>query len=485
MDEDTYVEMMARLSGGEVPNLVFDTLVTRFRDDLEALGLLVDKETPPVISDRVSRILTVIYAFMDASGLSFGDTFLIRGNIEFTIGIWGEKEEAQSSNYRKLCNTVDAIEQHALDGNLDQSIIYFCTDNSTVENALYHGRSKESRLLHELVVRLKVLEAHYGFQLLVIHVAGKRMQAQGTDGVSWGQLMEGVMNGESMMSFVPLHETALERSPLLKDWLKTYVSSNLEFLSADDWFERGHNHFGKGKIHLFNTLTQHNTSTMAEKREKGESGEKPSTSSNDTGRIPQGNGRRAFKKPIVRQPKFEGNCEELKGHVFDCSNSRHADIFSKTTKALAGHVGKTYRYGSNVRLAIQNLSPTILEVPKDLPDSATKAELRIWEKKIDQFVKRDLYFEENMQTLYSLVWGQCSDIMQARLEALDDYDAMSEKSDSLALLKAIRAQAYNIQSQKNKANAIHCNTTPNDAYSCCVKTGTRRAQCTLTAFKTV
>jgi hypothetical protein len=145
----------------------------------------------------------------------------------------------------------------------------------------------------------------------------------------------------------------------------------------------------------------------------------------------------------------------LKGHVFDCSNSRQADMFSTTTKALAGQVGKTYRYGNDARLAIQNLSPTILEVPKDLPDTATKAELRIWEKKIDEFVKRDLYFEENMQTLYSLVCGQCSDIMQARLEALGDYDTMSEKGDLLVLLKAIRAQAYNFQSQKNKANALH------------------------------
>jgi hypothetical protein len=79
---------------------------------------------------------------------------------------------------------------------------------------------------------------------------------------------------------------------------------------------------------------------MAEKGEKGESGEKLSTSSNDAGRILQGNGRRAFKKPIVRQPKFEGNCEELKGHVLDCSNTRQADMFSKTTKALARHVIK-------------------------------------------------------------------------------------------------------------------------------------------------
>jgi hypothetical protein len=173
----------------------------------------------------------------------------------------------------------------------------------------------------------------------------------------------------------------------------------------------------------------------------------------------------------------------LKGHVFDYSNSRQADMFSKTTKALAGHIGKTYRYGNDIRLAIQNLSLTILEVPKDLPDSATKAELRIWEKKIDEFVRRDLHFEENMQTLYSLVWGQCSDVMQARLEALDDYDAMSEKGDSLALLK--RSSGPRPTTFRARRTRPMRYTTPNDDDSYCVKIGTRRAQCTLTAFKTV
>jgi hypothetical protein len=141
--------------------------------------------------------------------------------------------------------------------------------------------------------------------------------------------------------------------------------------------------------------------------------------------------------------------------VFDCSNSIQADMFSKTTKAIARHVGKMYRYGNDVRLAIQNLIPTVMDVPKDLADTATNAQKRIWEKKIDEFVKRELYFEENMQTLYSLIWEQCSDVMQARVEALGDYDTMSKLGDLLALLKAIKPQAYNFQSQKNKANALH------------------------------
>jgi hypothetical protein len=128
-------------------------------------------------------------------------------------------------------------------------MVFFCTDNLTVENALYNGRSKTSKSLHELVVRMKVLEAKYNFQLLVIHVSGKRMKAQGTDGISRGQLTKGVMNGESMLSFLPMHEMVLERHPSLKDWIIDTMGSGLTFLKTDRWFERGHNnHMEGGKI---------------------------------------------------------------------------------------------------------------------------------------------------------------------------------------------------------------------------------------------
>jgi hypothetical protein len=57
------------------------------------------------------------------------------------------------------------------------------------------------------------------------------------------------MNGEPMIYFIPLHESALDRSPTLKGWLKEFISPDLEFLSADGWFERGHNHFRPGTVH--------------------------------------------------------------------------------------------------------------------------------------------------------------------------------------------------------------------------------------------
>ena len=50
---------------------------------------------------------------------------------------------------------------------------------------------------------------------------------------------------------------------------------------------------------------------------------------------------------IPRQPKFEGKSDDLKGHVYDCSDSRQADQFTKTTKEIAEYVGRTYKYGGD------------------------------------------------------------------------------------------------------------------------------------------
>ncbi len=44
-------------------------------------------------------------------------------------------------------------------------------------------------------------------------------------------------------------------------------------------------------------------------------------------------------RPVTRQPKLESKCEELKGHIYDCSDARQSDIFVKTTKELAEYVG--------------------------------------------------------------------------------------------------------------------------------------------------
>jgi hypothetical protein len=122
------------------------------------------------------------------------------------------------------------------------------TDNVTAEAAFFRGSSK-SRKLFELVLELRQLEVRASCKINFIHVAGTRMIAQGTDGLSRGDLNEGVMKGDQLSTFIPLHLSALERQENLKELIKSFVTpahprEEIIFLDAEGWFERAHDIVG-------------------------------------------------------------------------------------------------------------------------------------------------------------------------------------------------------------------------------------------------
>ena len=105
--------------------------------------------------------------------------------------------------------------------------------------------------------------------------------------------------------------------------------------------------------------------------------------------------------------KFEGKCDGLKGHIYDCSDAHQSELFAKTTKEIEEYVGRTFtKYGSDTRLVVETLEmPTLLE-PNDPPAGATRMQEEIWKEQIKEFVRRSTSLTENLKTLYSLVWGQ-------------------------------------------------------------------------------
>ena len=142
---------------------------------------------------------------------------------------------------------VEASEEEAARGGLDNCEYFLFTDNSTTELAYYKG-SSTSRQLHELVLRLKMLEMKHSMRLHIVHCSGRRMIAQGTDGCSRGTLLEGVMAGQNMLSFVDLDKSAIERFPPLLGWIRDWTgNADLAPLRPEGWFEKGHGIVGGEK----------------------------------------------------------------------------------------------------------------------------------------------------------------------------------------------------------------------------------------------
>ena len=67
---------------------------------------------------------------------------------------------------------------------------------------------------------------------------------------------------------------------------------------------------------------------------------------------------------------------------------------------------------------------------------------RKWEKRIDGIIKQhEDILESNMKIMFSLVWGQCSDSVHAKMEAHTNFTTISTTSNSLALFKLIKKMA--------------------------------------------
>eukprot|EP00956_Cyclotella_meneghiniana_P022038 scaffold40988_cov46-Cyclotella_meneghiniana.AAC.2 len=160
--------------------------------------------------------------------------------VRYQVGVWGADVDSDSSNFRELANLVEDTEAEARQGALDGCEMFLFTDNSTAESAFYKG-SSSSKKLHDLVLRLHKLTVDHSLILHLIHVSGTRMIAQGTDGCSRGVLMEGVMAGKDMLSFIDLHKTAVERSPDLLPWIRSWCGdTSITPLTPEEWFVEGH-----------------------------------------------------------------------------------------------------------------------------------------------------------------------------------------------------------------------------------------------------
>jgi hypothetical protein len=205
--------------------------VPRLKGDIQALERLFEKEVPAQTLIQASRIYTILYGFADASGSGFGSTVLGENGIRYRIGTWDSDTQDSSSNFREFMNVVEALLDEAREGHLRNALIFLCTDNSTVEAALAKGNSSSPKLF-ELVLKIRLLEMQEGAKIIVSHVS-ERMKAQGTDGVSRGQLKEGVSVGKEMLSFIPFHLSAVQRSSKVEPWIHSWLGAEPELLQPE------------------------------------------------------------------------------------------------------------------------------------------------------------------------------------------------------------------------------------------------------------
>jgi len=242
LDEDHLVGAM--MDSPEAPDQVAG--VPRLPSDIRALQRLLRGNEPARSRARAKDTLTVTYLMGDASGRGFGSAIWGTDGILWESGNYGRQFAEESSNYREASNLILRLEEMEKGLELEEREIFAFTDNAVFEGTFYKGHS-DSKKLNELVLRLRQVERRTGCLLHVIHVSGTRMKEAGIDGLSRGDLLEGMMRrGQDPMRFLPISQSAQERSGgLVMDWVESWwrtiegqpwMGEKLRDLTPEDWF---------------------------------------------------------------------------------------------------------------------------------------------------------------------------------------------------------------------------------------------------------
>jgi hypothetical protein len=127
--------------------------------------------------------------------------------------------------------------------------------------------------------------------------------------------------------------------------------------------------------------------------------------------------------PTVKSVAFKGRINNLSGHVYNYSNNRQSNQYTKTnTKEILQYVARLLTAGrDNVRKAINSLALPVITKPvrpaRTVLDKLDKIE---WAGNMRAYQMRIYNLKEGMKKLFNIVYRQCSDIMIQKLTAMND-----------------------------------------------------------------
>ena len=82
-------------------------------------------------------------------------------------------------------------------------------------------------------------------------------------------------------------------------------------------------------------------------------------------------------------------------------------------------------------------------------------ESNIFDQEINIYMKRRSTLDENLQLSYSLVLGQCTDLLKSELKHSNKWNDASTTYDILILIKIVRTIAFKFEEQNYLPLALH------------------------------
>ena len=120
-------------------------------------------------------------------------------------------------------------------------------------------------------------------------------------------------------------------------------------------------------------------------------------------------------------------------------DSYQADRFKAAIKRIANYVGANSYDGISIQYFILKFKKLVLDIPANYYESnAPKTHIRIWEEEFDIHVNNKDRLNTNIGKSFSLIMGQCTEALEAKLRGLSIFQAVEDENYSIVFLRAIK-----------------------------------------------
>ena len=165
---------------------------------------------------------------------------------------------------------------------------------------------------------------------------------------------------------------------------------------------------------------------------------------------------------------FKGETPAMNGHVFQVhAEQKKRGQFQDTLDALKVYASTAYRKDINhlTRLFSELKTP---EVPR--PEEPVKIEQKdsdgniktvitkfsetVFQERVKLWIKDESSLRATTQSLYNIVWGQCSKLMQNKLKAVANFQDTENAGDVTTLLKDIRGISHQLETNTSVYDSL-------------------------------
>jgi hypothetical protein len=135
----------------------------------------------------------------------------------------------------------------------------------------------------------------------------------------------------------------------------------------------------------------------------------------------------------------------MNGHTYQtATESRKATQFTKTTEMLGQYIEKEMKFSSDLKCLYEELEQPVLNMKDAMKnidedktgdeeiDNILKSEL------VKRFLVRKQSLKDNLNSVWSVISGQCSEAMMAKVTSDTDYETNKQDTDCTWLLKKIQ-----------------------------------------------